>query len=201
MLGNRRLSIIDVAGGHQPIGNEDGTIWVVQNGEIYNFQELRARLEASGHKFATHSDTEILVHMYEEMGDEFVRELDGMFALALWDDRRKRLLLARDRFGKKPLLYAEAGGRLSFGSEFQAMLADPAIRRDIDYDALDEYLSFMSIPPPLTIYQQIRKLPPAHRCSCATPPARSVSRYWSLRVPAEARDRRGRGGRAKCGGC
>ncbi len=179
ILGNRRLSIIDVAGGHQPIGNEDGTIWVVQNGEIYNFQELRARLEASGHKFTTHSDTEILVHMYEEMGDEFVRELDGMFALALWDDRRKRLLLARDRFGKKPLLYAEAGGRLYFGSEFQAILADPAIRRDIDYDALDEYLSFMSVPAPMTIYRQIRKLPPAH-ILVRDAKGVHVSRYWSL---------------------
>ena len=179
ILGNRRLSIIDVAGGHQPMSNEDGTVWVVQNGEIYNFQELRARLVASGHTLKTNSDTEILVHMYEEFGDEFVRELDGMFALALWDDRRKRLLLARDRFGKKPLLYAEAGGRLSFGSEFQAILADPAIRREIDYDALDEYLSFMSIPAPLTIYRQIRKLPPAHvlvRDAKGT----TIKRYWSL---------------------
>ena len=179
ILGNRRLSIIDVAGGHQPIANEDGSIWVVQNGEIYNFQELRERLEASGHRFATRSDTEILVHLYEELGDSFVRELDGMFALALWDDRRKRLVLARDRFGKKPLLYAEDGGRLWFGSEFQAILADPSVRRDLDLDALDEYLSFMSIPAPLTIYKQIRKLPPAHvlvRDRTGT----HISRYWSL---------------------
>jgi len=179
ILGNRRLSIIDVAGGHQPISNEDGSIWVVQNGEIYNFQELRQRLEASGHTFTTKSDTEILVHMYEEMGDEFVRDLDGMFALALWDDRRKRLLLARDRFGKKPLLYADRGGRLSFGSEFQAILADPTVGRDIDYAALDEYLSFMSVPSPLTIYKQIRKLPPAHvlvRDAQGT----QIKRYWSL---------------------
>jgi asparagine synthase (glutamine-hydrolysing) len=179
VLGNRRLSIIDVAGGHQPIANEDQTIWTVQNGEIYNFQELRARLEKSGHTFATKSDTEIIVHLYEEMGDAFVRELDGMFAIALWDDRRKRLLLARDRFGKKPLLYAEGGSRLWFGSEFQALLADPAIARDIDYDALDDYLSFMSVPAPRTIYRQIRKLPPAHvlvRDAQGT----HVSRYWSL---------------------
>jgi asparagine synthase (glutamine-hydrolysing) len=179
ILGNRRLSIIDVAGGHQPISNEDGTIWVVQNGEIYNFQELRDRLESSGHRFATHSDTEILVHLYEEMGDDFVRELDGMFALALWDDRRKRLLLARDRFGKKPLLYAEHGGRLWFGSEFQAILADPSIPRDIDFDALDEYLSFMSIPAPMTIYRQIRKLPPASVLVRDRSGTR-ISRYWSL---------------------
>ena len=179
VLGNRRLSIIDVAGGHQPISNEDGTIWVVQNGEIYNFQELSERLIAAGHTLKTKSDTEILVHLYEEMGDAFVKELDGMFALALWDDRRKRLVLARDRFGKKPLLYAEAGGRLWFGSEFQALLADPAIRRDIDLDALDEYLSFMSVPAPMTIYKQIRKLPPAHllvRDRTGT----HISRYWSL---------------------
>jgi asparagine synthase (glutamine-hydrolysing) len=179
VLGNRRLSIIDVAGGHQPIGNEDGTIWVVQNGEIYNFQELAARLERSGHTLATKSDTEILVHLYEELGDDFVKELDGMFALALWDDRRKRLVLARDRFGKKPLLYAEDRGRLWFGSEFQSLLVDPAIGRDIDPDALDEYLSFMSVPAPRTIYRQIRKLPPAHvlvRDAHGT----HLSRYWSL---------------------
>lgn len=179
ILGNRRLSIIDVAGGHQPIGNEDGSIWVVQNGEIYNFQELRARLEAAGHILKTRSDTEILVHLYEELGDDFVRELDGMFALAIWDDRRKRLLLARDRFGKKPLLYAETGGRILFGSEFQAILADPSIGRDIDYAALDEYLSFMSVPAPLTIYQQIRKLPPAHLLVRDASGTR-ISRYWSL---------------------
>jgi asparagine synthase (glutamine-hydrolysing) len=186
VLGNRRLSIIDVAGGQQPIGNEDGTIWTVQNGEIYNFQELRARLEAAGHRFATRSDTEIIVHLYEEMGDDFVRELDGMFAIALWDDRRKRLLLARDRFGKKPLLYAERGGRLWFGSEFQALLTDPAISRDIDYDALDEYLSFMSVPAPRTIYRQIRKLPPAHvlvRDASGT----RLSRYWSLEYQPKLR--------------
>src|SRR5436190_19224830 len=179
MLGNRRLSIIDIAGGHQPLSNEDGSIWTVQNGEIYNFQEVRERLEAKGHRFATRSDTEIIVHLYEEMGDEFARELDGMFAIALWDDRKKKLVLARDRFGKKPLLYAEAAGRLWFGSEFQALLADPAIKREIDYEALDEYMSFMSVPAPLTIYKQIRKLPPAHvlvRDASGT----RIERYWSL---------------------
>jgi asparagine synthase (glutamine-hydrolysing) len=179
ILGNRRLSIIDVAGGHQPIANEDRTIWVVQNGEIYNFEELRRRLEAGGHRFTTKSDTEVIVHLYEEKGENFARDLDGMFAIAIWDDRHKRLVLARDRFGKKPLLYAEQGSRLWFGSEFQALLADPAIARDIDYDALDEYLSFMSVPAPLTIYKQIRKLPPAHvlvRDAAGT----RVERYWQL---------------------
>lgn len=178
-LGNRRLSIIDVAGGHQPIANEDGTVWTVQNGEIYNYRALRERLERAGHRFATRSDTEVIVHLYEEMGEDFARELDGMFAIALWDDRRKRLVLARDRFGKKPVLYAEVGGRLWFGSEFQALLADPAVPRDLDYEALDEYLAFMAIPAPLTIYRGIRKLPPAHvlvRDAAGT----RLSRYWSL---------------------
>jgi asparagine synthase (glutamine-hydrolysing) len=179
VLGNRRLSIIDVAGGHQPIANEDRSIWVVQNGEIYNFQDLRTRLEKAGHRFTTKSDTEVIVHLYEEAGDRFARELDGMFAIAIWDDRRKKLVLARDRFGKKPLVYAEAGGRLWFGSELQALLTDRSIRRDIDYEALDEYMSFMSVPAPLTIYRQIRKLPPAHvlvRDASGT----RVERYWQL---------------------
>ncbi len=179
VLGNRRLSIIDVAGGHQPLANEDGTIWTVQNGEIYNFAPLRDRLERAGHRFKTRTDTEVIVHLYEEMGDAFVGELDGMFALALWDDRRKRLILARDRFGKKPLLYAEREGRLWFGSEFQALLSDDSIRRALNLEALDEYLSFMAVPAPLSIYQDIRKLPPAHflvREAAGT----SVTRYWSL---------------------
>ena len=179
VLGNRRLSIIDVAGGHQPMANEDRSVWVVQNGEIYNFKELRDRLVASGHRFVTKSDTEVIVHLYEEKGEHFARELDGMFAIAIWDDRKKRLVLARDRFGKKPVLYAEAGGRLWFGSEFQALLADPAVSREIDYEALDEYMSFMSVPAPLTIYKQIRKLPPAHvlvRDASGT----RVERYWQL---------------------
>ena len=186
VLGNRRLSIIDIAGGHQPLSNEDGTIWTVQNGEIYNFQELRQRLEQQGHRFKTHSDTEIIVHLYEQLGDQFARELDGMFAIALWDDRKKKLVLARDRYGKKPLLYAEAGGRLWFGSEFQALLADAAIRREIDFDALDEYMSFMSVPAPLTIYKQIRKLPPAH-VLVRDASGMHVERYWQLEYTPKAR--------------
>jgi asparagine synthase (glutamine-hydrolysing) len=186
VLGNRRLSIIDVAGGHQPIGNEDGSIWVVQNGEIYNFAELRERLVGAGHRFETRSDTEVIVHLYEELGDEFVAELDGMFALAIWDDRRKRLLLARDRFGKKPLCYAERGGRLWFGSELQALLTDPAIPRELDTEALGEYLSFMAVPAPLTIYRHIRKLPPGHVLVRDTSGTK-VSRYWSLRYTPKQR--------------
>jgi asparagine synthase (glutamine-hydrolysing) len=179
VLGNRRLSIIDVAGGHQPQANEDGSIWTVQNGEIYNFAPLRERLERAGHHFKTRSDTEVIVHLYEAMGDAFVAELDGMFALALWDDQRKRLILARDRFGKKPLLYAEREGRLWFGSELQALLADASIERELNLEALDDYLSFMAVPAPLSIYRDIRKLPPAHflvRDAAGT----RVTRYWSL---------------------
>lgn len=158
----RRLSVIDLSGGHQPISNENESVWVVQNGEIYNYLSLRGELVALGHVFKTHSDTEVIVHLYEEYGSSFVEKLDGMFALALWDNRLGKLFLVRDRFGKKPLFYAEKGGRVWFGSELQALVVDPDISRDIDYDALDEYLSFMAIPAPLTIYKQIRKLPPGH---------------------------------------
>ncbi len=186
VLGNRRLSIIDVAHGHQPLSNEDGSVWTVFNGELYNFEELRARLIASGHRLATKSDTEVIVHLYEEKGPRFVEDLEGMFALALWDGRQQRLVLARDRFGKKPLLYAESGGRLWFGSEFQALLVDGAIDRSIDAEALDEYLAFMAVPAPLTIYQQIRKLPPAHVLIRDRNGTR-VERYWSLKFTPKLR--------------
>lgn len=179
VLGNRRLSIIDLAGGHQPMPNEDGSIWTVQNGEIYNFQAVRTRLERHGHQFRTHSDTEVIVHLYEELGESFAKELDGMFAIAIWDDRKKRLVLARDRFGKKPLFYAERDGRLWFASELQSLAADKTIPRELDCEALDNYLSFMSIPAPLTIYKQIRKLPPAH-VLVADAAGTTVTRYWSL---------------------
>src|SRR5262249_53222576 len=151
-LGSRRLSIIDVAGGHQPIANEDETIWTVFNGELYNFQALRKALESRGHRFRTSSDTEVIVHLYEEKGEACVADLEGMFALAVWDVRRERLPLARDRFGKKPLLYAQRGDELHFASEFTGLRAVGRLTTDIDLDALDAYLTFMSIPAPLTIY-------------------------------------------------
>ena len=178
-LGSQRLSIIDVAGGHQPIHNEDESIWTVLNGEIYNFPELRAGLEARGHRFATRSDTEVIVHLYEDRGEEFVAALDGMFALALWDSRRQKLVLARDRFGKKPLLYADTGDRLLAASELRALLVDPDVSTALDLDALDCYLAYMSIPAPLTIYRGIRKLPPAHLLVRDAQGTR-VRRYWSL---------------------
>jgi asparagine synthase (glutamine-hydrolysing) len=178
-LGCRRLSIIDVKGGHQPIANEDETIWTVFNGEIYNFQDLRHTLQHKGHRFATNSDTEVIVHLYEERGDDFLAELQGMFALALWDERRHRLLLARDRLGKKPLLYAEAGGRLSFASEFRPLLLDPDLSRELDVRALDHYLTYLAIPAPMSIYRGIRKLPPAHLLIYEGGSIR-LQRYWEL---------------------
>src|ERR671934_2251849 len=153
----RRLSIIDLETGDQPIGNEDGTVHVVQNGEIYNYRELRHDLERGGHRFRTHGDTEVLLHLYEEHGDAFAERLRGMFALAIWDAGRRRLVLARDRFGIKPLYYRAAGGHLEFASELRAFP-----RGDIDLDALEAFLAFNSIPAPLTIFRGVRKLPPGH---------------------------------------
>src|SRR5215217_1391487 len=164
-IGARRLSIIDLEGGDQPIANEDRTIHVVQNGEIYNYAALRDRLRAAGHRFATSSDTEVLVHLYEERGPDFARDLRGMFAIAVWDARRRTLLLARDRFGIKPLVYGFADGRLAFASELKALLRVPGFDREIDLEAVDSYLAFNSIPAPLTVFRAARKLPPGHTLS------------------------------------
>jgi asparagine synthase (glutamine-hydrolysing) len=156
-LAARRLAIIDLTGGDQPIRNEDGTVVVVQNGEIYNHRELERELERAGHTFRTRCDTEVLVHGYEEWGPSLWERLRGMFAVGVWDARRRRLVLARDRFGIKPLYYRDVGGELSFASELDALP-----RGEIDLDALDAFLAFNSIPAPLTIFREIRKLPPGH---------------------------------------
>jgi asparagine synthase (glutamine-hydrolysing) len=161
-LAARRLAIIDIAGGDMPISNEDGTIHVVQNGEIYNYRELRRLLHDAGHRFSTAADTEVLVHLYEERGLDFVEELRGMFAVALWDAGRRRLVLARDRYGIKPLYYRDRGGELSFASELKALLRQPGFGSELDPHALRAYLAFNSIPAPLTIYEQARKLPAGH---------------------------------------
>src|SRR3989454_4752147 len=153
----RRLSIIDLETGDQPIANEDGTIHVVQNGELYNYRELRRDLERAGHRFRTSGDTEVLLHLYEEHGDTFAGRLRGMFAIAIWDARRRRLVLARDRFGIKPLYYRAADGELAFASELRALP-----RGEIDLDALEAFLAFNSIPAPLTIFRDVRKLPAGH---------------------------------------
>jgi asparagine synthase (glutamine-hydrolysing) len=175
----RRLSIIDLAGGAQPIDNEDRTCHVVLNGEIYNHLELREDLEGRGHRFRTRSDVECVVHGYEEWGDQIVHRLRGMFALALWDEPRQRLLLARDRLGKKPLLYHEAGGRLAFASEFRSLAADPEMPREPDLPAIHHYLTYQYVPSPLTAFKGVRKLPPAHLLVFEDGEAR-IERYWSL---------------------
>ena len=162
-LGIRRLSIMDVQGGHQPIPNEDRTVWVVFNGEIYNFPELRRELESKGHVFTTHSDTEVIVHGYEEWGDECLGRLNGIFGLAIWDSRLRRLLLARDPFGVKPLYYHDDGRRLAWASEIKSLLVDTTISRRVDLEALDLYLTFRFVPSPRTMFAQISKLPPGHR--------------------------------------
>ncbi len=161
-LGHRRLSIIDVAGGQQPLANEDETVWVTFNGEIYNFHDLRRRLEGSGHQFRTSSDTETLVHLYEDEGVGFLEHIEGMFSLAIWDARHRQLVLARDRLGKKPLVYREEPGRLLFGSELKSLLEVPGVPRELDPAAIDEYLAYQYVPHPNTIFRGIRKLPPAH---------------------------------------
>ncbi len=161
-LGMRRLAIIDLAGGHQPLSNETKDIWTVFNGEIYNFLELRQELLQKGHRFETRSDTEVIVHLYEEEGDEFVKKLRGMFTIALWDDRLRKFLLYRDRIGIKPLHYWFQNGTLVFASEIKALLAYPEVSRELSLQALSDYLSFLYIPTPKTIYREIHKLPPAH---------------------------------------
>src|SRR5580704_7370970 len=178
-LGIRRLSVIDLAGGHQPVFNEDGTVWVVYNGEIYNFPELRPELENRGHRFSTHSDTEVIVHLYEEMGAECVQKLRGMFAFALYDERQRRLLIARDRLGKKPLHYAFADGRLLFGSEIKSMLAVAPELSTINQQALLQYMYFGYIPDPATAFTAIRKLPPGHLLEFERGEVR-ISKYWDL---------------------
>lgn len=178
-LGMRRLSIIDVAGGTQPIYNEDRSIVIVFNGEIYNFQELRQGLVARGHKFSTHSDTEVIVHLYEEMGADCVTKLRGMFGLALYDKRRKSLLLARDRLGKKPVHYALLDGRLYFGSEIKAMLAVAPQLADVDAEGILQFFYFGYVPDPYSAFKRIRKLPPGHFAEYSDGEIK-VRKYWDV---------------------
>jgi asparagine synthase (glutamine-hydrolysing) len=178
-LGHRRLSIIDVAGGRQPLANEDDTIWIVYNGEVYNHVELRQGLVARGHVFRTRADTEAIVHAYEEWGADCVRRLRGMFAFAIWDDRRKELLLARDRLGIKPLYYAELDGDLVFASELKSLLAVSELDDALDERALAAYLLLRYVPAPLTMLASVRKLPPAHVLTWRAGRTR-LRRYWDL---------------------
>ena len=162
-LGMRRLSIIDLAGGRQPMTNEDASLHLVFNGEIYNHRDLRGNLEKRGHLFRTRSDTEVILHLYEDQGEGCVDRLRGMFAFAIWDDRRRQLFLGRDRMGKKPLLYWHRDGLFLFASEIKALLLHPAVPREIDWDAFHHYLAFGYTPADRSIFSDIRKLPPGHR--------------------------------------
>ena len=186
-LGIQRLRIIDLDGGDQPIYNEDGSVAVVLNGEIYNYAELREQLLRAGHTLRTEGDTEVIAHLYEEHGlFGCLSRLKGMFCFALWDDCNRRLLLARDRIGKKPLFYSFRGGALSFASEMQALLQDPAVPRDIDLAAIDAYLAYGYVPAPMSAYQAVRKLPPAHMLVYQEG-AITLERYWRLDYSAKRR--------------
>ena len=178
-LGIQRLRVIDLETGDQPIYNEDRSIVVVLNGEIYNYRELRERLIANGHTLETHGDTEVIVHLYEEEGPNCVRSLHGMFGFALWDSRRQQLMLARDRVGKKPLFYSHRAGALSFASELRSLMQDPEIPRELDYQAIDCYLGYQYVPAPLSIFKAARKLPPASTLLLRDGELR-VDRYWRL---------------------
>jgi asparagine synthase (glutamine-hydrolysing) len=191
-LAMRRLSIIDLNTGHQPIANEDGSIWIIFNGEIYNYRELRQRLEQKGHIFSTQTDTETIVHAYEEYGDDCVHHLNGMFAFAIWDKKQRRLLLARDRLGIKPLYYYVSPQQIIFGSELKAVMANPTVPRDIDFTALDQFLSLEYVPTPRSIFQHVKKLPPGH-CLILEDGQTRLKSYWNVAfrpdsVPKNDRD-------------
>lgn len=183
-LGHRRLAIIDLTeAGRQPLSNEDGTIWITFNGEIYNFQLLRQELEAKGHRFRTRTDTETIVHAYEQWGTECVKRLRGMFAFAIWDQRHQRLFLARDRVGKKPLFYTQVNERFLFASELQGLLANEDVPREVNLAAIDAYLSWGYVPAPQTAFQGVFKLPPGYWLTVDVNPsgfATRVERYWTL---------------------
>ena len=177
-LGHRRLSIIDLSSGHQPLSNEDETIWIVFNGEIYNFGELRPNLTSRGHRFRTKTDTETIIHLYEEYGVDCVQHLRGMFAFAIWDERKKRLFLARDRIGKKPLCYCFTKNSFVFASELKAILEDIDIDKEINLEAIHHYLTYQYVPSPITIFTQIKKLPPAHIMVIEDGKIERLERYW-----------------------
>jgi asparagine synthase (glutamine-hydrolysing) len=183
VLGHRRLSIIDLGTGKQPISNEDGTVWIVYNGEIYNFPELRKQLLARGHIFKTHTDTEVIVHLYEDYGEGCVNFLRGMFAFALWDARNKKLLLARDRVGIKPLYYVEDHGSLLFASEVKAFRADPSLALELNPQAIHTFLTFLYVPGSETLFRNVQKLEPGHYL-IAKDGHVEVTRYWDLKFTA-----------------
>ena len=178
-LGMRRLSIIDLSGGKQPISNEDGTIVTVFNGEIYNFQALREQLSSRGHELRTACDTEVIVHLYEDFGEDCVQHLRGMFGFALWDARRRRLLVTRDRLGIKPLYFAVSGGRLIFGSEIKAILQHPVAQVHLNIEGLSKFLSLKYVPAPQTMFEGVYALPPGCSLTCDANGIK-IRRYWDV---------------------
>jgi asparagine synthase (glutamine-hydrolysing) len=185
-IGARRLSVIDVDGGHQPLANEDGTIWAALNGEIYNHPQLQEMLRERGHRLATETDTEVLVHLYEEYGNEMVHALEGMFSFAIWDSREAELLLVRDRFGEKPLFYSAGGGQLAFASELTALVAGAAVGDELDPLAVDDYFVYGYLPGERSILAGARQLPPGHRLSWRPGGEPEVRPYWQPPVPVAA---------------
>ena len=184
-FGHRRLSIIDLASGQQPLCNEDGTIWITFNGEVYNYLTLKKELESKGHVFKTNSDTETLVHAYEQWGVEAVKKFRGMFAFAIWDEKKQQLFMARDRLGKKPLYYSFQNKSIVFGSELKVILETPGVDKTIDYTALSDYFSLLYVPSPKTIFKAVKKLPPAHYAVISEKGIKTES-YWDLSFYPEA---------------
>lgn len=180
ILGQRRLSIIDLEGGHQPIPNETRSLWLVCNGEVYNYEELRADLIKRGHTFLTHSDSEVILHLYEEKGENCIDDLRGMFSFAIWDEEKKQLFAGRDRLGQKPFYYATIDDQFFFASEIKALLALDKSFAEMDPEALDQYLTLRIIAPPRSMFKQIKKLPPAHKLVFSTAKGLQISRYWDL---------------------
>src|SRR6516165_2442215 len=185
-VSHRCLAIIDPSpAGHQPMCNEDGSIWIIFNGEVYNFQELRPQLLAAGHRFRSKTDTEVVIHGYEEWGNDLVKRLRGMFAFAIWDGPQKRMLIARDRVGKKPLFYFCDGQQLVFASEIKAILASGAVQAEVDPTSLHDYLTYLYFPTPRTAYKNIFKLPPATCMSVQVLPIGLQSCTWQYWDPVE----------------
>jgi asparagine synthase (glutamine-hydrolysing) len=188
-LGSRRLAILDLSErGHQPMSNEDGTIWIAYNGEIYNFLDLRARLERAGHEFRSNSDTEAILHLYEREGVDCLKHLQGMFAFALWDARRRRLFIARDRLGKKPLFYCQTANALVFGSEPKALLQHPEVAAEVNPEAVHHFLSYGYVPAPFSAFRNFKKLPPGHYLTVESGRV-SMERYWSLSYAKKRHER------------
>ncbi|MDH5435912.1 MAG: asparagine synthase (glutamine-hydrolyzing), partial [Gammaproteobacteria bacterium] len=179
-LGQRRLSIIDLEGGHQPIPNETKSLWLVCNGEIYNYRELREDLIKRGHTFSTHSDSEVILHLYEEKGESCVDDLRGMFSFAIWDEEKKQLFAARDRLGQKPFYYIIIDNQFFFASEIKALLALDSSFAEMDPESLDQYLTLRIIAPPRSMFKQIKKLPPAHKLMFSATEGLKISCYWDL---------------------